>query len=212
MHARELKNLGEKDERIWGVGAWRESPYFSDAERAALDLAEHVTRVADQPDPVPDTVWDNVADHYDEKELVAAALNRRDQRLEPTQRRHPATRQHRRVDEPGRQVPLGHQIRGLQVGAGDGIEPALSAWEIHSPQTLRPQKPGIPGTQTIRDLTAGNRCCPPETAAYSTRTARPEIMFDCDASAHTLSDWSLASQRTTRAGTMQQGCARYGRR
>jgi len=61
MHARELKNLGEKDERIWGVGAWRESPFFSDAERAALDLAEHVTRLADQSDAVPDLVWDNVA-------------------------------------------------------------------------------------------------------------------------------------------------------
>ncbi|HEX3336580.1 MAG TPA: carboxymuconolactone decarboxylase family protein [Jatrophihabitans sp.] len=75
MHARALKNSGEKDERIWGVGAWRESPYFSDAERAALDLAEHVTRLADQPDAVPDTVWDNAADHFDEKELSALLVS-----------------------------------------------------------------------------------------------------------------------------------------
>jgi len=75
MHARELKNLGEKDERIWGVGAWRESPYFSDAERAALDLAEHVTRLADQFDAVPDNVWDNAADHYDEKELSSLLVS-----------------------------------------------------------------------------------------------------------------------------------------
>ena len=52
LHARELKNIGETDERIWGVGACRESPHFSDAERGALDLAEHVTRLADQFDAV----------------------------------------------------------------------------------------------------------------------------------------------------------------
>jgi AhpD family alkylhydroperoxidase len=75
MHARELKDAGEKDERIWGVGAWRESPYFTDAERAALDLAEHVTRLADTYDAVPDTVWDNAADHYDEKELSSLLIS-----------------------------------------------------------------------------------------------------------------------------------------
>jgi AhpD family alkylhydroperoxidase len=75
MHARELKEAGEKDERIWGVGAWRESPYFSDAERAALALAECVTRLADQADAVPDAVWDDAADHYDEKELSSLLLS-----------------------------------------------------------------------------------------------------------------------------------------
>jgi AhpD family alkylhydroperoxidase len=75
MHAKELKHLGESDERIWGVGAWRESPFFSDAERAALDLAEHVTRLADQFDAVPDSVWDNAADHYDEKELSSLLIS-----------------------------------------------------------------------------------------------------------------------------------------
>jgi AhpD family alkylhydroperoxidase len=75
MHARELKEAGEKDERIWGVGAWRESPYFNDAERAALALAECVTRLADRPDAVPDAVWDDSADHYDEKELSSLLLS-----------------------------------------------------------------------------------------------------------------------------------------
>jgi AhpD family alkylhydroperoxidase len=75
MHARELKEAGETDERIWGAGAWRESPYFSDAERAALALAECVTRVADTPDPVPDAVWDEAADHYDEKELSSLLVS-----------------------------------------------------------------------------------------------------------------------------------------
>ena len=75
MHARELKDAGEKDERIWGVGAWRESPFFSDAERAALALAESVTRLADQPDAVPDAVWDDAADLYDEKELSSLLVS-----------------------------------------------------------------------------------------------------------------------------------------
>jgi len=75
MHARELKESGQSDERIWGVGAWRESPYFSEAERAALALAESVTRLADTTDPVPDTVWDNAADNYDEKELSALLIS-----------------------------------------------------------------------------------------------------------------------------------------
>jgi AhpD family alkylhydroperoxidase len=75
MHARELKDAGEADERIWGVGAWRESPYFSDAERAALALAESVTRLADRPDAVPDPVWDDAAAHYDEKELASLLVS-----------------------------------------------------------------------------------------------------------------------------------------
>ena len=74
MHAGELKNLGETDQRIWGVGAWRESPHFTDAERAALDLAEHLTRLADKTDAVPDTIWNNATDHYNEKELASLLL------------------------------------------------------------------------------------------------------------------------------------------
>jgi len=75
MHARELKDAGEKDERIWGVGAWRESPYFSDAERAALALAESVTRLADRPDAVPDAVWTDAADRFDEQELASLLVS-----------------------------------------------------------------------------------------------------------------------------------------
>src|SRR5690242_9809224 len=47
MHARALKKMGEKDERIWGVAAWRDTPWFTDAERAALALTEDLTRIAD---------------------------------------------------------------------------------------------------------------------------------------------------------------------
>jgi alkylhydroperoxidase family enzyme len=56
------------------VAAWREAPYFTDDERAALALAEAATRLADRADPVPDEVWDEAADHYDEQQLAALLL------------------------------------------------------------------------------------------------------------------------------------------
>ena len=70
MHSREMKKAGETDERVYAVAAWRESPYFADAERAALALAEAATRLADRPDPVPDEVWNEAARHYDERALA----------------------------------------------------------------------------------------------------------------------------------------------
>lgn len=69
-----LRKLGETDERIGLVAAWRETPYYTDAERAALALAEAATRLADRPDPVSDEVWDDAADHFDEKQLAAILL------------------------------------------------------------------------------------------------------------------------------------------
>lgn len=74
MHARALKKAGESEERVWSVAAWRETSYFTDAERAALALTEAVTRLADRPDPVPDALWDEVADHYNEGEIAALLL------------------------------------------------------------------------------------------------------------------------------------------
>jgi AhpD family alkylhydroperoxidase len=74
MHTRELRAAGESDERILTLAAWRETPYFSDAERAALALTEAATRIADNSDPVPDEVWDEAARHYDEKQLGALVL------------------------------------------------------------------------------------------------------------------------------------------
>jgi AhpD family alkylhydroperoxidase len=74
MHSRELKALGEPDERIFTLAAWREASYFSDAERAALALTEAATRLADRPDPVSDEVWDDAARHYDEAQLAALVL------------------------------------------------------------------------------------------------------------------------------------------
>jgi AhpD family alkylhydroperoxidase len=71
---RSARKAGETDERLATVAAWREAPYFSDAERAALALAEAATRLADRPDPVPDEIWDAAAEHYDEKQLAAIVL------------------------------------------------------------------------------------------------------------------------------------------
>ena len=75
MHSRELKAVGEPDERINTVATWRETPYFTDAERAALALTEAATRLADRPDPVPDEVWDEAARHYDEAQLAGLVLS-----------------------------------------------------------------------------------------------------------------------------------------
>ena len=72
--ARSAKKAGETDERLFAVAAWREAPYFTDAERAALALTEAVTRLADRADPVPDSIWDEAAQHYDEQGLAALIL------------------------------------------------------------------------------------------------------------------------------------------
>ena len=91
MHAREAKKAGDTDQRVFAVAAWREAPYFTDAERAALALTEAVTRLSDRADAVPDELWDEVARHYDEQALAALILEiATDQRVEPHQRRHQA--------------------------------------------------------------------------------------------------------------------------
>jgi AhpD family alkylhydroperoxidase len=74
MHPRLLKKAGETEERLFAVAAWRDSPYFTDAKRAAFALAEAVTRLSDRANPVPDEVWDEAARHYDEKALAALVI------------------------------------------------------------------------------------------------------------------------------------------
>jgi AhpD family alkylhydroperoxidase len=72
--ARTAHKAGESAERLFAVAAWREAPYFTDAERAALALAEAVTRLSDRSDPVPDEIWAEAARHYTEQELAALVL------------------------------------------------------------------------------------------------------------------------------------------
>ncbi|WP_181802601.1 carboxymuconolactone decarboxylase family protein [Streptomyces shenzhenensis] len=80
MHTKDAAAAGETQQRLHMVGAWREATVFTEAERAALELAEQGTRIADAAGGVPDEVWANAAKHYDSEELVAlvatiAAIN-----------------------------------------------------------------------------------------------------------------------------------------
>ncbi|MEV4333266.1 carboxymuconolactone decarboxylase family protein [Streptomyces sp. NPDC049597] len=72
--AQSARKAGESDERLFAVAAWREAPFFTDAERAALALTEAATRLADSSEGVPDAVWDEAARHYDERQLASITL------------------------------------------------------------------------------------------------------------------------------------------
>ncbi len=74
MGAKVVRKSGESLERLLTLAGWREAPYFTDAERAALALAECMTRFNDKSDPVPDEVWAEVARHYDETALGALVV------------------------------------------------------------------------------------------------------------------------------------------
>lgn len=71
----QARQHGATDDQVHAVAAWRETPWFSDEERAALALTEAVTRLADNADPVPDQVWDVAAKYFDHTELAAMLLN-----------------------------------------------------------------------------------------------------------------------------------------
>ncbi|CAM5701710.1 carboxymuconolactone decarboxylase family protein [Streptomyces aurantiogriseus] len=74
-HVQNLRKAGASEERIDSVAAWREAPFYDAAERAALQLTEAVTRLADRShESVPDALWDEVADHFDEKQVSALIL------------------------------------------------------------------------------------------------------------------------------------------
>lgn len=74
-HTRQMRQAGETDERLAAVSAWRDTPYYTDAERAALELAEAVTRFSDRTDPVSDELWERVSAHYDEEQLSSLLLS-----------------------------------------------------------------------------------------------------------------------------------------
>ena len=74
MHTRALEKLGEKPTRILMLAAWRETPYFTEAERAALALAEAATRLSDRADAVPDEVWKEASRHFSEPQLGALVM------------------------------------------------------------------------------------------------------------------------------------------
>jgi AhpD family alkylhydroperoxidase len=73
--AHQAHQHGATEDQVLAVAAWRETPWFSAEERAALALTEAVTRLADHANPVPDQVWDMAAKHFDQKELAVLLLN-----------------------------------------------------------------------------------------------------------------------------------------
>jgi AhpD family alkylhydroperoxidase len=75
MHTRAAKKHGVNDQLLNTLAGWRDSPYFDEAQRAAMALTEAGTRLADRPDAVSDDVWDLAAKQFDEPALVALVLN-----------------------------------------------------------------------------------------------------------------------------------------
>jgi len=75
MHATAARRAGEDERKVHAVAAWRETPFFSAAERAALELTEALTRLSDRADQVPDELWDAAAEHFDETQLGALVLD-----------------------------------------------------------------------------------------------------------------------------------------
>ncbi|MPY58730.1 carboxymuconolactone decarboxylase family protein [Streptomyces spongiae] len=71
MHTKDATAAGETPQRLHLVAAWREAKVFTDAERAALELTEQGTRIADAAGGVTDEAWANAAKHYDEEQLAA---------------------------------------------------------------------------------------------------------------------------------------------
>ena len=74
QHPQIARRLGETDQRLFAVAAWRDAPWFTDAERAALALTEAETRLSDRAEPVPDDIWEEAARHYDEQALAGLVL------------------------------------------------------------------------------------------------------------------------------------------
>lgn len=72
MHTADARTLGETEQRLYCVSAWRESTFYSDAEKAALELTEYITLIAEKR--VPDDVYQRVRAHYDEKQYVALVM------------------------------------------------------------------------------------------------------------------------------------------
>lgn len=72
MHWKDLRALGETEQRLYGLDAWKESPYYSDRERAALAWTEAVTLVAERQ--VPDGVFQTVQPHFSDAELADLTL------------------------------------------------------------------------------------------------------------------------------------------
>jgi AhpD family alkylhydroperoxidase len=74
LHSHRARQAGESDERLWLLAAWRDTPFFTDAERAALALTEAITRIADDLGGVPDEVWEQATTHFVDEDLAALVM------------------------------------------------------------------------------------------------------------------------------------------
>ncbi|EID99669.1 carboxymuconolactone decarboxylase family protein [Leptospira licerasiae] len=72
MHTVDARKLGEEERRIYLLNAWREAPYYSEKERAALELTEYVTKISEKG--VPDDLYTRVRAHFEEKEFIALVV------------------------------------------------------------------------------------------------------------------------------------------
>lgn len=72
MHSKDARAEGETEQRLYGLSAWREAPYYTDQERAALEWTEAVTLIS--RDQVPDEVFERVRRHFSEAELITLTL------------------------------------------------------------------------------------------------------------------------------------------
>lgn len=75
QHTRAASQAGVEQDKISAIAGWRDAPYFDDAERAALALAEAITRLADHSAGVPDDVWAQAAEHFDQTQIAALILS-----------------------------------------------------------------------------------------------------------------------------------------
>jgi len=72
MHTKDARSRGESEQRLYGITAWRETPFYSERERAALAWTESLTRISD--DQVPEEIYQQVKQHFTERELVDLTL------------------------------------------------------------------------------------------------------------------------------------------
>lgn len=105
MHSKDAAHEGETSVRLNLVAAWRDATVFTPAERAALALAEEGTRLADGDTGVPDQVWADAREHFDDDQAGRTGVpDRDDQRLQPTERDHRPPRRQLRT-RPVRLIP-----------------------------------------------------------------------------------------------------------
>ncbi len=72
MHTKDARKAGETEQRLYALSAWRETPFFTERERAALEWTEVLTVISEND--LPDSLYDSVRKHFDEKEMVALTM------------------------------------------------------------------------------------------------------------------------------------------